>query len=159
MNMIKIVNIFLLHTLEILSVGTSCWWDRWMWYYNTPSLPSNDCSTLLCSLRAQGKDFSLNASFTACCSCSTKSIHILNREQREKHERGKEWQSVHPAVVRSPECVFHLSQPHGQRLWLQAKRKGLCPHIYLPWSGFPRQWGSGSGVKWEIANKYNLEGS
>lgn len=99
----------------------------------------------LCSLRAPGKDFSLNASFTTRYSGSTKSIHILNRKQRMKHAKEKERQDMGPAVVRSPGCVFHSFQAHCQGLWSQAKRKSTCLHIRLPWSGFPRRWGSGSG--------------
>lgn len=54
------------------------------------------------SLRALGKAFSLNASFTARCSGSTKSTHILNREQRMKRVKEKERLGGCPATVRSP---------------------------------------------------------
>lgn len=109
------------------------------------------------SLRALGKDFSLNASFTACCSGSTKSIQILNRKQRMKRVREKERQGVGPVVVRSPGRAFLPSQANCQRLWSQAEGKGLIS-VY-------RDVGSlDSGVldlgeQWERASKYSLEGS
>lgn len=46
------------------------------------SPPGGDCPAwfALC-LREPGKDLSLNASLTACCSGSTKSVRVLNRDK------------------------------------------------------------------------------
>lgn len=85
-----------------------------------PWLPSNDCPTLFVfCLRELGKDFSLNASFTARCSGSTKSIHILNRKQRMKHVEEQARQSMGAAAARSPGQASHPSQARCQRLWLK----------------------------------------
>lgn len=136
-----------------------------------PSLPSNDCTTLFVfSLRAQGKDFSLNASFTAHCSGSTKSIYILNRKQRMKHVKETERKRMSPATVRSSGHSFHPSQAHCYRHWLPANRKGhvseflstlIWAHSMLGfwiWQQSGKWWGSAilGDVKTQLGYSYYI---
>lgn len=126
-----------MYTLEILPVGTSVWLVKQMnVILQHPSLPSSDCPTLFVfSLRALGKDFSLNASFTARCSGSTKSICILNRKQRVKHAKEKGRQSMGPPTFRSLD-VYAL--PGSLPAALIASKEGghvshhLSPLIWIP---------------------------
>lgn len=152
MNVIKILaNIFYYRPLKYFQLlHLSCQWSRWMWYYNTHHCPATIALHCLCS-PTPGKDFSLNASFTAHCSGSTKSICILNRKEKVKHVKGKERQGMSLAAVRSPVCIFQPAQAHCQWHWLQPNRKGLCQHAFCLHSGV-----LDVGVKEGIMGKYDL---
>lgn len=145
MNMINIlVNIFTTHSWNIANQYICLAGETDECDIPTPSTAQQWLPyVVVFSFRVLGKDFSLNASFTAHCSGSTKSIHILNRKQRMKHVKEKERQNV--GNCQEPWARISLIPGSLPALRLQAKRKGLYLHIYLPCSGFIWQWGSGSG--------------
>lgn len=128
--------------------------------FQHPSLPSNACPTLFAfCLREPGKDFSLNASFTAHCSGSTKSIHILNRKQKMKHEKAKARQSMNPATVRGVlgvHCI-HPGLTAGSFGGRQRGRPSVLISVYLIW--VPSSGARHLGAEREIVGKYNFGGS
>lgn len=119
-----------------------------------PSLPSSDCPTLLVfSLRVPGKDFSLNASFTAHCSGSIKSIHILNRKQRMKHVEEKERKGLGPAPPWEPRVSICPSSLLAAAV---TKHMGSgCPPGSPPWGSLDCR-PVALGAEGELVGKYYL---
>lgn len=121
MNVVPLVDMF--YTLDF--------WNIASWYIGlageadkcniTTPITAQLWFSTLCSLsECEARIFLWNASFTAHCSGSTKSIHILNRKQKMKLVKDQARQNPDLATVACLELI-HLSCPsfQGSCQWFQ----------------------------------------